>query len=164
MARITWNTENFQAACISVTMDRLEAAANIIAEDAKAILSGKIQGNWREHGPYKRRYVTDKSASRIAGKRIRYIVPYTTGQGDSWTARHHGDMIKTIRVVRKNDATTRNVWIMAGHYNTWWAMQLEYGRGNWRGKGKPFLRRAMAGATTKIKAVIEGGAVTETEL
>jgi len=153
MSKITWNTEAFQAECVNVTMDRLEVAAKQIADDARTFLTGKVKGDWQEHGPYKRRVI------KSGGKRI--LSSYTA---DVWTARYHGDMAKTIRVVRKHDANSRNVWIMAGNYKVWWALQLEYGFGGWRGKGKPFLRRAMANAPTKIKAAIEGGATGGAEI
>jgi hypothetical protein len=71
-------------------------------------------------------------------------------------------MVDTIRVVRKHGSSERNVWVMAGNYNTWWALQLEYGRGAWMGKAKSFLRPALnaASSNSKIKGILEGGAIS----
>jgi hypothetical protein len=71
--------------------------------------------------------------------------------------RDPGALVATIRVVRKKGDPTRNIWIMAGNYKTWWAVQTEYGRGGWKGGAKAFLRPAMAKAPATIKAILEGG-------
>jgi len=130
MARmINWNTAAFQAECINVGMDRLEEAAKLIRDDAKRILQSKIKGP-----------------------------PVTRhGQKKVWMERDPGALVATIRVVRKKGDPTRNIWIMAGNYKTWWALQTEYGRGGWKGGAKAFLRPAMANAPNRIKGVIEGG-------
>ncbi len=135
MRMINWNTEPFLAGCINVSMDRLEAAAHIIAKDAKRILAGKIKGPPVKHGVYRK----------------------GTYKGAIWTERDPGALIKTIRVARKHGDTTRNVWIMAGNFKTWWALQTEYGRGGWKGGAKPFLRPALKNAPAAIKGVFEGG-------
>lgn len=126
---INWNTTEFEAKCLNVGMDRLEAGAKIIRDDAKRILASKIKG---------------PPVTRPA-------------KGPAWTERKPGSMIETIRVVRKKDPSVRNIWIMAGNRDVWWATQLEYGRGEWKGGPKPFLRPAMKGAASAIKAIMENG-------
>jgi hypothetical protein len=136
MARIKWNTQEFEFNCIGATMDRLESAAKIVRDDAKQILSKKLKGKWTEHGPYK--------SGDYAGA--------------TWTARYKKEMVNTVRVVKKNnDSSSRNVWIMAGNFNTWWAIQMEYGRGDWKGGQRSFLRPALKGASAAMKNVIENG-------
>lgn len=127
---INWNTAAFEAQCINVTMDRLEEAAKIIRDDAKRILQSKIKGP--------------------------PITRHPKGQ-PIWMERDPGALVATIRVVRKRGDPTRSVWIMAGNYKTWWALQTEYGRGGWKGGAKAFLRPAMANAPSAIKIVLEGG-------
>lgn len=126
---INWNTAAFESACGRVGMDRLEAAARVIVADAKQILKGKIKGP-----------------------------PITRhGQKEVWMERDPGALVNTIRVVRKKGDPGRNVWIMAGNYKTWWALQTEYGRGGWKGGAKSFLRPAMRNAPSSCKAVFESG-------
>ena len=133
-----WNTKPFEEACAKVGMDRLEAAAKIVRDDAKAILSKKIAG------------------SKAKTKNITRAIP--KGRTDIWMERSPGALIKTIRVVRKKGDKSRSIWIMAGNFKTWWALQTEYGRGGWKGGAKSFLRPAMRNAPAKIKSVIESGA------
>jgi hypothetical protein len=131
---IRWNTEAFEKECVGVTMDLLEVAAKLVVLDAKNILQSKGNKGFRRP-PYKK----------------------GAGAGQPWTARNQGAMIKTIRAVRKHGDPNRNIWIMAGNKVTWWAIQLEYGRGAWKGEAKPFLRPAMANAPRHIKSVLESG-------
>lgn len=130
---IGWNAQPFIDACAGVSMDRLEEAAHIIAEDAKRILAAQIHPL---HPPY--------AITRH-------------GQREIWMERDPGALIETIRVVRKRDSSSRNIWIMAGNYKTWWALQAEYGRGGWKGGRKSFIRPAMANAPAAIQACLEGG-------
>ena len=135
MAKITWNTKEFEIACIGATMDRLEAAAKIVRDDAKQKLSQKLVGDWTEHGPYQ----SGKDAGQI------------------WTARYKQSMVDTVRVSRKAGDPGRNVWVMAGTFDRWWAIQMEYGRGDWKGGPRSFLRPALKGAASAMRNVIENG-------
>ena len=134
MANVKWDDSAFQAECVKVTMDLLEQAAWKIVRDAKNKLTS--YGNKGFHRP-----------------------PYKTGDaaGQPWTARQQGAMVKTIRAVRKRGDDRRNIWIMAGNKETWWAIQLEYGRGAWKGGRKSFMRPAMANAPRHIRDVLESG-------
>ena len=119
---------------INAGMGRLEKAGEIIRDNAKIILAGKTKGNI-SHPPYKKG-------------------PYA---GVYWTEREAGAMLKTIRVVRKNDSKTRNIWIMAGNKKTWWAAQMEFGRGGWKGGPRSFLRPALKKSVSQVKTMIESG-------
>jgi hypothetical protein len=132
---INWNPEEKIPAIVNASMEILEAACNIIRDDAKQKLKVQLRGNWREHGPY--------ASGKYAGK--------------IWTAREKAAMVRTIRVVRRKDATTRNIWIMAGNFKDWWAVQMEYGHGAWKGGARPFFRSAIKGSEGKVKALLESG-------
>ena len=147
-----WNPKANDAEIYAAAMRRLVAAANIIRDSARAILASKIKENWREHGPNKRHY----------NKKQKAWINYHGGSGPQYESRYHGEMIDTIRTVTRKGEY--NVWIMAGSTRVWWAAQLEYGNGGWRGGAKPFLRPAMWGAESKIKTVLEGGAIGEFEV
>ena len=131
-----WDTEFFHDA-----LDRIESAADVIRDSAKVKLKTSIasaRGNpppslagerWKEHGP----------------------------SGASWTARYHKEMVDTIRTVRSKDPTVKNIWIRAGAFDPWWAIQLEYGHGGWKGGAKPFFRPAMKGSVGQVISICENG-------
>lgn len=145
MARmIGWNTAAFQQACVGVTMARLEAGAELIAEDMRTTLKGQIKGQPVTRHP-------GRKMMRVNGRLIPSI------SSPVWMERDPGALVATIRVVRKHNSKTRNVWIMAGNYKTWWALQTEYGRGGWKGGRKSFMRPAMKRAPQRIRTVIENG-------
>lgn len=152
--QIDLNFGKYDPEIYKASMDRIEAAAQVIRDDARKILASQLKGKWKEHGPYKsyyRKHLTTRHGKGGPPERI-------MSEGASWTARQKAAMVKTIRVVRYNDPASKNVWIMAGHFNVWWAIQLEFGRGLWRGGAKPFMRPAMAMAENRIKGILEGGA------
>jgi hypothetical protein len=78
-------------------------------------------------------------------------------KGEFWTEREIGALKNTIRVVTKKDSQSRNVWIMAGNKKTWYATQVEYGRGGWKGGAHPFFRPAAAQSLAEMKNIIENG-------
>jgi hypothetical protein len=122
-------------------MERLEAAAKLMAADMSQTLESEIAAYNAKSGPITRGPKPGRP---------------------SYDERYPGSMVKTIRVRRLfNDVYGmgvqvghRNVWIMAGNYNTWWAIQLEYGRGGWNGGAKPFIRPIMRRADSYMKAVL----------
>ena len=83
---------------------------------------------------------------------------YKTGKdaGKLYTARDFDIMAKTIRVVEKKGES--NIRLYVGNYKTWWALQMEYGRGNWKGGPRPFLRKAVRQSRGNIHAILESGA------
>jgi hypothetical protein len=150
MAKIKLDLSQYDSEIYEEAMDRVELAANVIRDKARANLlvaiasagGGKLWAKgkgrtsqagerWREHGPYK--------------------------GGAAWTARYHGEMVNTIRTVRSKDNFNKTVWIMAGNFLAWWATQLEYGRGMWKGGAKPFMRPALKGSMSEIKGILEYG-------
>jgi len=115
----------------AAALDRVEAAANVIRDDAKVKLKAKLKGNWQEHGPYR--------------------------GGPVWTAREKGAMVETIRTVRSKNPAVKNILLIAGNYKTWWAIQMEYGRGQWRGGARSFMRPALKGTEGRVTVILEGG-------
>lgn len=126
-----FDLQKYDDEIIKSAMDRVEAGAEIVRDAAKRILFSKVQGRWKEHGPYKKR-------------------------PDYWTERTHGAMVKTIRTFR--DDKKKKVKILAGDKKTWWAKQLEYGNGEWKGGAKPFLRPALMQSEGQVEYVLESGA------
>ena len=132
---INWNTAAFEAECGKIGMDRLEAGAKAVRDDARRILKSKLKGDVNRpvyrKGPYK---------------------------GQIYTERRAGEMVNTIRVVRKKGSSEREVRIYMGNFAVWWALQMEYGRGGWKGGARPCLRTAMNNAGNTFKVVFESGA------
>jgi hypothetical protein len=151
MAKINIDLSQYDSVFYEAAMQRLVAAAGVVRDDARRILASKLKGKWKEHGVYM------SYRSKAEGK----MVPYT---GSSWTAREKAAMVQTIRVSRSKDLSIKNVFVIAGNYNVWWAVQLEYGRGTWRGGAKPFLRPALKGADSRIIGILEGGAIGSKEI
>ena len=80
--------------------------------------------------------------------------------GQIYTARDMDIMAKTIRVVEKKGLglhSGMNVRVYAGNFKTWWAKQMEYGRGAWKGGAQPFMRPSISGSKSQIQAVLESG-------
>lgn len=137
----SWNPEEFAPEILSGAMERIEKAAIVVRDAARGkvrVYAGKL------HGPYK----TGKYAGKI------------------WTARDTDNLLKTIRVTKKREfqggfgfkaAANMNVWIMAANYKTWYAQQVEFGRGGWKGGAHPFLRPAFRESMPEIKSIVENG-------
>jgi len=146
--RIVWDISEKIPELRKASMPRLIRAGEIIRDAAKQILAGQIRGPRSmqetasyEHGPYKK------------GKY----------GGQFWTERSIGAMVKTIRVTTKKEdsgfgaSVGRNVWIIAGNKKPWWAYQMEFGRGGWKGGRKSFLRPAINKSIPAIKSMLENG-------
>jgi hypothetical protein len=132
MAQIIFDWMKYDAKVTDACLGRMEIAANLIKNEAKSIIAGKLKRGWKEHGPYKK------------GKYA----------GAFWTAREYDAMAETIRVTKKEGR--KDIWIRAGNKKTWWATQMEYGRGAWRGGPRSFMRPALDN-TSGIKAALENG-------
>ena len=89
---------------------------------------------------------------------------YKTGKdaGKIYTARDYDIMAKTIRVVRRDDK--KDVRLYVGNFKTWWAVQMEYGRGAWKGGPKPFLRPAITASRGKMQMILETASGTESTI
>lgn len=141
----SWNPEEFAPEILGNCMERIEKAGIVVRDAARSKMVG-FKYTWKEHGPYQ------------SGK----------SRGKIWTARDYEALKKTIRVTKKKDsvlnsgfgfraAKSMNVWIMAGNYKTWYAVQVERGRGGWKGKAHPFLRAAFRESIPQIKYIVENG-------
>ena len=130
MAEINFNFEQYDGQIAKSSMERIRKAANVIADAARANCTvGTITRPLKPGQPY-------------------------------WMEREPGAMRKTIRTVEKSGAKGllgRDVRVYAGNKKTWWAIQMEYGHGGWKGGAKPFIRPAMRGAPAAIKVAMEGG-------
>lgn len=135
-----WDTEFFSDA-----LDRVESAADVVRNAAKVKLKASIASAKGNPPP------------SLAGERWKEHGPYATGNTASWTARYHQEMVNTIRTVRSKNPAVKNIWVMAGAHDPWWAKQLEYGRGGWKGGAKPFFRPAMAASMSEVIAICESG-------
>jgi len=114
-------------------MRRIEAAGNVLAEKIRSNLRSQIKNPNYSRPPYKK--------GRYAGK--------------WWTARDAGELLKSVRVVKKFDSIHRNIWIVVGNSKAYYAAIYEYATDPQR--GKKFYRPALASARPTMKSVIENG-------
>jgi hypothetical protein len=135
MAELNFNFKQYDELIKNACMDRLRDAAACI--QMNAILKCKKS--------YKNRRPVYKKG------------PYA---GQIYTARDMDIMAKTIRVVEKRGLGLHagpNVRVYSGNFKTWWAVQMEYGRGAWKGGAQPFFRPAISGSKAQVKAILENG-------
>lgn len=100
----------------------------------------------------------EKAAKVIRDQAKRNCVVGTISRpakGKFWTERSPGAMRDTIRVTRREGKN--NVLLIAGNKKTWWATQMEYGRGGWKGGPKPFMRPAISSTKSEVKSILENG-------
>lgn len=146
MAKIDWDLQKYDGEFKKAGIARMIKAADAIRDAAKEnCVSGTVNRPERKHYVYE-------------GK----LLPASGGA--PWTARQIGAMRRTIRTVTKNDYPENgfyvdldNVRVYAGNFLTWWAVQMEYGRGAWKGGARPFLRPALRSSESKVRSIIEGG-------
>lgn len=155
MAKITFNFEQYDRQIANAGMVRLRKAAYFIAEETRK----------------KYDLLNIEGARHIGGMIYRtsafFHGPYKTGKyaGVYWTARTPFAMRHTIRVREKygNPVGTmaaslnQDVRIYAGNSKTWWATQMEYGRGAWKGGQKSFFRPALHASRSGVQNIIENG-------
>lgn len=134
-----WDTEFFHDA-----LNRVESAADVIRNLARVKLKASIAS-------------ARGKANSLAGERWKEHGPYATGNTASYTARYHKEMVNTIRTVRSKNPAVKNIWVMAGAYDPWWALQLEYGHGGWKGGKKSFFRPAIKESESEIISICENG-------
>ncbi len=157
MRVVEWNPNKFDETFENIAMDRLVAAAEVVAAKARNL------------------FPATKGISRPE---------YKTGKGGGkpWSSRDAGRLKKSIRVVRKKTkggkafSRKRNVRIYAGHYKAFYPVWVESGSGtakrkvNRKGKKKisannvefgssriparPFMRPAFYGSLDEIRSII----------
>lgn len=154
----SWNPNKFDEIFENIAMDRLEEAADVVAERASHNLNNLRRGNIS-----------------------RPVYKSGPNKGKNWTARNPGTLKKSVRVVRKKGkggkafSRKRNIRVYAGHYLAYYPYWLEYGTsnvkrkhnkqnkgkflkdvelGNSRTPAQPFLRPAFYGSMNDIKYAI----------
>lgn len=121
-----WDPAAMDQVFEDVTLDRLEEAAEAVAEAARARCPvGTVTRPMYRRGPF---------------------------AGQSWTARDAGQLKKSIRVTRKKTkggkafAKGKAIRVYAGHYLAYYARIVEHSR--------PFMRPALAASLQKIKSIV----------
>jgi len=117
----------------NVAVERLVKAAKVVRAKTKRKLAAQI-GRGKTTGINRPVYLTGDYA------------------GEPWTAREFGQMLDSVRVVRKRTkvrkalSKKRSVRIYAGHYLAFYANIFEYYR--------PFMRPALEESVPMIKTLI----------
>ena len=121
-----WNPNKMDETFENVAIDRLIAAAEVVARHARQKCPvGTISRPMYKKGPY---------------------------AGQPWTARDAGQLKRSIRVVRKKTKSgkafsrKRDVRVYAGHYLAYYAQIVEFTRA--------FMRPALAQSLSEIKTII----------
>jgi len=131
---IKFNFEQYDGQIMKASMKRLNRAARLVQRKAK------------------RRCVV--------GTVNRPVYETGAAAGKLWTGRQVGAMRETIRVVERYQkygkmiAKFGNVRVYAGNKETWWAVQMEYGKGGWVDGRKSFLRPALRESKSKIQMIL----------
>ena len=144
MAEIVFNFEQYDGQLAKACMKRIRKAADVIIDAAKANCA---------IGDAYYTYPTKSGVKVVPGVR------QATG-GKYWTERSRGAMRNTIRRTEKRgDGGLENtdLRIIAGNSKTWWATQMEYGRGGWKGGARPFLRPALRKTKSEVQSILENG-------
>jgi hypothetical protein len=124
-------------------MRRLEMAGNLLASKIEQNLLSQIKNPNYSRPPYKGGYVNGK------------YVPGAVYAGKWWTARDAGELLRSVRVVKKEDSAHRNIWVITGNSKAYYAAAYEYSTDPKR--GKKFYRPALASSRSRMKSVIENG-------
>lgn len=135
MAEVKLNFAQWDEMLANASLARITEAAELLRDDmhSKCIHSYQFRRPAYKKGPY---------------------------AGQVYTARDMDIMANTIRVVPKKVGGLHgyiNVRVYAGNFKTWWAVQMEYGRGAWKGGAWPFMRPAINATKSQIKVVLESG-------
>jgi len=153
MAMIDFDLQKYDGEFKAAGMKRLIKAAEVIRDDAK-------------------RRIKVGTITRVPGRKMMRMkdgrmLPST--MPPKWMERTPGEMKQTIRVVTKydfsgtflanlaGDGGVGNVRVYAGNFADWWAMQMEFGFGAWKGGAKPFLRPSLHSSQSAVRNIIEGG-------
>ena len=145
MAEIVFNFEQYDGQIAKACMKRLRKAADVIVDAAKA--------NCAIGDAYYKYQMKSGKVKVVPGIR------QATGS-DYWTERSRGAMRNTIRRVEKHGEEgfkSTNIRIIAGNRKTWWATQMEFGRGGWKGGAKPFMRPALRRTKSQVQSILENG-------
>lgn len=153
MGEVKFNFEQYDGQIAKACMERLRKAAEVIADEMRN----------------KYDQLDIEGMRHIGGMRFRsssfFHGPYRTGAyaGVFWTARIPRAMRDTIRVREKKEQSGisvlvgRDVRVYVGNKKTWWAIQMEYGRGGWKGGRKSFVRPALRSSKAAVQRIIANG-------
>lgn len=155
MARIDIDLQKYDGEFKKAGMDRLVKAAEAIRDAARG-------------------FVPTGTVTRVPGRRRKVrnhrLVPDEAPP--IWMERTPGAMKKTLRTVRKKgfenveslDAGSGTFWtenndvrVYAGTFKTWWAIQMEKGRGKWKAAPVAFMEKGIAASSEKVRSIIENG-------
>ena len=128
-----WNPKVADEVVMSEAMRRLELAGETLAGAIKDKLKSVIKDPYYSRPVYK----TGKHA------------------GKWWTARDAGELLKSVRVVKKYDSIHRNILIICGHSKAYYAAMFEYAATPAR--GVPFFRPALSSSRRHMKRILENG-------
>lgn len=133
-----WNPQAYDGEIMGASMERLRAAAEVVAEKTRTNLRGII------------RHETSRPVYKKG--------PYA---GEPWTARTAGALLKTVRVVEKTEKNATliyqigNIRVYCGNFLVYYALAFEYAASSKRGKA--FLRPALNSSKETIKSILENG-------
>lgn len=134
-------------------MRRLEMAGEVLASKIEQNLIAQINPADTRVAKIK----TKNGYTYKTVKRYKSRPEYETGKYPNkwWTARDAGELLRSVRVVRKDDSTHRNVWVIVGNSKAYYSAMFEYATDPTR--GKKFYRPALASSRSRMKSVIENG-------
>lgn len=164
----SWNPNREDQTFENIAMDRLQEGADVLRAFTFRRLMSVLYRGWQGVRPIsaetakrysKRSPVSHFSINRriytkaydghtVPGKKFKY--PHYTGA--SWTARIDGELMRSVRTVRKLTPSgkalsgKRNIRVYVGHYNAFYAAILEY--------YQPFFRPALNDAFPSIKKAV----------
>jgi len=118
--------------------ERQLKAAEVLKESVKQHLASQL-GHGKTYGVSRSIYKTGKYA------------------GQEWTKRDPGELMRSIRVVEKEEigyllmsfGNFREVRVYAGHFLAWYAQIFEYSH--------PFMRPAIESSKAEMKDILENG-------
>ena len=133
-----WNPKVTVEQPTKIAGERLSQAAELLADKTRTNLRTIIQ---------------HQVSRPVYGDR-RYRGKVSKDAGKWWTARDAGELLKSVRVVKKED-NPLNVWVMVGQSKAYYSAMFEFASSVKRGKA--FFRPAIASCRRKMINIIEKG-------
>lgn len=130
----SWDPSRYDNYFETVTMDMMYESSYVVKDKAVQLLRSKIGAGTKSTGISRGPYKTGKYA------------------GQPWTARDFGQLLQSIRVVKKLSkggkplSGKRNVRIYAGHYLAYYARIFEF--------DKAFMRPALHSSIPEIQSIM----------
>jgi len=127
---IFWHPQVANNAVDAIVAERMNAAAEVLAENTRANLRSIIQ-----HAISRPVYKTGKNANKW------------------WTARTAGELLHSVRIVKQENS--RNIWIMVGQRKAYYAVMFEAAADPSRGKA--FFRPAILKSRSRMLSILKNG-------